>query len=143
MVWLFGIDKFAHLGSLKSKIGNTIAVLATGLNDDSIYPFENKKIFERIIGEGGTIVSEYSLGTKPERYHFPVRNRIISGLSKKVVVVEAGEKSGSLITAEYALEQGKDVFAVPGNIYSKNSIGTNRLIDEGAYILNDFSKIFV
>ncbi len=139
----YGIDKYAHLGSLNSEIGKTIAVLGTGVSSEEIYPLENKKIFERILEEGGTIVSEYKIGTKPEKYHFPYRNRIISGLSKKVVIVEAGEKSGSLITANYALEQAKDIYAVPGNIYSKNSIGTNRLIDEGAYILNDFDKIFL
>ena len=100
-------------------------------------------MFDRILDEGGTIISEYSLGTKTEKYHFPMRNRIISGLAKKVVIVEAGDKSGSLITANYALEQGKDIYAVPGNIFSSRSTGTNKLIDEGAYILNDFSKIFV
>ncbi len=143
MALQYGIDKYAHLGSLKSEVGNTIAVLGTGVGDDDFYPFENKRVFERIIEEGGTVVSEYSIGTKAEKYHFPLRNRIISGLSKKVVVVEAGEKSGSLITADYALEQGKDIYAVPGNIYSPKSVGTNKLIEEGAYILNDFSKIFV
>lgn len=108
-----GIDKFAHLGALDSKIGKTIAVLGTGVSDEEIYPFENKKLFERILENNGTIISEFKLGTKPEKYNFPLRNRIISGLSKKVIVVEAKEKSGSLITADYALEQGKDVFAVP------------------------------
>ena len=139
----YGVDKYAHLGSLQSKVGTTIAVLGTGVADNDIYPFENRRVFERIIEEGGTVVSEYSIGTKAEKYHFPLRNRIISGLSKKVVVVEAGEKSGSLITVNYALEQGRDVYAVPGNIYSKKSLGTNKLIEEGAFILNDFSKIFV
>ena len=78
------------------------------------------------------IISEYGLGVKPEKMHFPSRNRIISGLANKVIVVEAGERSGSLITAEFALEQGKDVYAVPGNITSKQSVGTNNLIKEGA-----------
>ena len=108
-----GIDKYAHLGALESKIGKTIAVLGTGVLDEDIYPLQNKKVFERILESKGTIISEFKLGTKPERYNFPYRNRIISGLSKKVLVVESSEKSGSLITANYALEQGKDIFAVP------------------------------
>lgn len=108
-----GIDKYAHLGALDSKIGKTIAVLGTGVSDFEVYPYENKKVFERILKEGGTIVSEFCLGTKPNKYNFPLRNRIISGLSKKVIVVEASKKSGSLITADYALEQGKDIYAVP------------------------------
>lgn len=133
-----GIDKYAHLGALESKIGKTIAVIGTGISDFEIYPGENKKIFERILENNGTIVSEFRIGTKPEKYNFPLRNRIISGLSEKIIVVEAKENSGSLITAEYALEQGKEVYAVPGNINSENSIGTNNLIKEGAYL---FSKI--
>ena len=108
-----GIDKYAHLGALDSKIGKTIAVLGTGIGDKEVYPFQNKKIFERILEDAGTIVSEFKLGTKPEKYNFPFRNRIISGLSKKIIVVESSEKSGSLITVDYALEQGKEVFAVP------------------------------
>lgn len=108
-----GIDKYAHLGALDSSIGKTIAVLGTGVLDEDVYPFQNKKVFERILESGGTIISEFKLGTKPEKYNFPYRNRTISGLSKKVLVVESSEKSGSLITANYALEQGKDVFAIP------------------------------
>lgn len=108
-----GIDKYAHLGTLESSIGKTIAVLGTGILDEDIYPLQNKKVFERILESGGTIVTEFKLGTKPEKYNFPYRNRIISGLSKKVLVVESTEKSGSLITANYALEQGREVFAVP------------------------------
>lgn len=108
-----GIDKYAHLGALESNIGKTIAVLGTGVLDEDVYPFQNKRVFERILESGGTIISEFKLGTKPEKYNFPYRNRIISGLSQKVLVVESSEKSGSLITANYALEQGKDVFAVP------------------------------
>lgn len=108
-----GIDKYAHLGALDSKVGKTIAVLGTGILDTDIYPLQNKKIFERILESGGTIISEFKLGTKPEKYNFPYRNRVISGISKKVIVVESTEKSGSLITANYALEQGKDIFAVP------------------------------
>ena len=136
-----GIDKFAHLGALDSKIGKTIAVLGTGVSEKEVYPLENKKIFDKILENNGTIVSEFKLGTSPNRYNFPKRNRIISGLSEKIVVVEAKDKSGSLITVDYALEQGKDVFAVPGNITSKNSEGTNKLIQEGAFVLNSYEDI--
>lgn len=138
-----GIDKYAHLGALESKIGKTIAVLGTGIGDNDIYPFENKKVFERILENDGTIISEFKLGTKPEKYNFPMRNRIISGLSKKIIVVEAKENSGSLITVNYALEQGKDIFAVPGNITSLNSSGTNKLIAEGAQIFTGINEIFL
>lgn len=138
-----GIDKYAHLGALDSNIGKTIAVLGTGVSDNEIYPFENKKVFERILENGGTVISEFKLGTKPEKYNFPLRNRIISGLAKKIIVVEAKEKSGSLITVDYALEQGKDIYAIPGNITSENSVGTNKLIEEGAYILNKIDDLFI
>lgn len=117
-----GVDKYAHLGALDSNIGKTIAVIATGISDSEVYPLENKKVFERILESGGTVISEFKLGTKPEKYNFPIRNRIISGLSDKIIVVEAQEKSGTLITVNYGLEQGKDIYAVPGNITSKNSI---------------------
>lgn len=137
-----GIDKYAHLGCLESRLGKTIAVLGTGVSDYEVYPLQNKKVFERILENNGTIVSEFKLGTKPEKYNFPLRNRIISGLSNKIIVVEAEEHSGSLITADYGLEQGKDIFAVPGNITSKNSLGTNKLIEEGAYIFKNVNDIF-
>lgn len=139
----FGIDKYAHLGGLDSNIGKTIAVLGTGVSDEEMYPLQNKKVFERILESNGTIISEFKLGTKPEKYNFPLRNRIISGLSSKIIVVEAEENSGSLITANYGLEQGKDIFAVPGNITSKNSIGTNKLIEEGAYVFKNINDIFL
>lgn len=121
-----GIDTMAHIGA----DGETIAVLGTGL--DVIYPKENIGLAKDIIKKGGLIITEYGLGVGPRKMHFPSRNRIISGIAEKVVVVEAGEKSGSLITAEFALEQGKDVYAVPGNITSLQSKGTNSLIKEGA-----------
>lgn len=108
-----GIDKYAHLGSLESNIGKTIAVLGTGIGDEDIYPLQNKRVYERIIENGGAIVSEYIIGTKPLKHHFPERNRIISGLSDKIVIIEAKERSGSLITVDYGLEQGKEIFAVP------------------------------
>ena len=112
-----GIDKYAHLGSLESNIGKTIAVLGTGVSNEEIYPMQNKRIFERILESGGTIISEYPINTKPLKDNFPERNRIISGISDKIIVVEAGLKSGSLITARFGLEQGKDIYAVPRKYY--------------------------
>ena len=126
-----GIDTNAHIGCLMNK-GKTIAVLGNGL--DMMYPTENIEIADEIIKNGGAIISEYPIGVRPKKENFPERNRIISGLSNGVVVIEAKEKSGSLITVECALNQGKDVFAVPGNINSSNSTGTNNLIKEGAKI---------
>lgn len=126
-----GIDTNAHKGCLMNN-GKTIAVLAHGL--DMIYPTQNTDLANRIIESGGAIISEYPVGIKPKRENFPERNRLISGLSNGVVVIEAKERSGALITVERALEQGKDIFAIPGNINSTNSIGTNNLIKEGAKI---------
>lgn len=133
-----GIDSFAHIGALQAK-GKTIAVVGNGL--DIVYPKENKRLVQEIIKNGGAIISEYSLGIKPQKQHFPARNRIISGLSNGVLVVEAKEKSGSLITADFAIDQGKEVFAVPGNINSLNSVGTNNLIKDGAIPVNNYKDI--
>lgn len=124
-----GIDTYAHKGALAAK-GKTIAVLGCGLN--VVYPPENMELYKQILIKGGAIITEYPLESKPERHHFPIRNRIISGLSDGILVVEAKKKSGTLITVEYALEQGKEVYAIPGNITSENSEGTNELIKEGA-----------
>lgn len=132
-----GIDSHAHRGALSVK-GNTAAVLGSGL--DVIYPKENRELFEEII-KNGAVISEFPLGTGPFKQNFPRRNRIISGLAIGVLVVEAGEKSGSLITASLALEQGKDVFAIPGNINNETSKGTNKLIQEGAKIVLSISDI--
>lgn len=131
-----GIDTQAHIGAH----GKTIAVLGSGV--DIIYPEENKTLAKEIIHNGGLIISEYPIGTKPEKMYFPSRNRIISGISDGVIVVEARQKSGSLITAEFALEQGKDVYAVPGNITSLNSEGTNNLIKEGAIPFTNIEDLF-
>lgn len=133
-----GIDTFSHIGALEAG-GKTIAVIGNGL--DYVYPFENKDLYERILKNDGLIVTEYNLGIKPEKLNFPARNRIISGLSDAIVVVEAKEKSGALITAEFGLEHGKEVLAVPGNVNSINSKGTNNLIKDGAYIVTDYKDV--
>jgi len=132
-----GIDSAAHAAVLSVQ-GRTLAVLGCGVN--IVYPPENKKLYDRI-AENGAVVSEYSLGTKPNAYNFPARNRIISGLSLGVLVVEAGMKSGSLITARMALEQGRDVFAVPGSIYSFKTKGTHSLLRTGAKLVEGAADI--
>lgn len=132
-----GIDSVAHLGALSAG-GRTIAVLGCGV--DRVYPSENRVLFQRII-DHGAVVSEFPMGSPPEGSHFPKRNRIISGLSIGVVVVEASEESGSLITAHYALEQGREVFAVPGNIGTKGSRGTHLLIRQGAKLIESSEDI--
>lgn len=124
-----GIDSYSHIGCIKAK-GKTIAVLGNGI--DIIYPKENRLLYDKILSTGGLILSEYVIGTKPSKLSFPARNRIISGLSKGVIVVEAKEKSGTLNTVDFALEQGKEIFVIPGNITSNNSASTNELIKQGA-----------
>lgn len=133
-----GIDTAAHQGALEEG-GNTIAVLANGL--DLVYPKENRKI-QGEISRKGLLVSEYPDGTSARPYSFPIRNRIIAALSEFVVVVEAKERSGSLITAELCADQGKEIFAVPGYITSKNSFGTNKLIRDGARIVTSVDEMF-
>lgn len=132
-----GIDSFAHRGALKGR-GRTIAVLGNGV--DYVYPRENRKLYEEIV-EKGAVISEFPLGTPPDRKNFPVRNRIISGLSLGVVVVEASDRSGALITADLALEQGREVLAIPGNISSYTSRGTHRLIKQGAKLVETVEDI--
>jgi DNA processing protein len=124
-----GVDGLAHQHALEAG-GRTIAVLGCGV--DVIYPPEHRKLAEAIV-ENGAIISDYPMGTKPEGINFPPRNRIISGLSLATIVIEAGQRSGALITADFAIEQGRDVFAVPGNVLSPASRGTNNLIQNGAY----------
>lgn len=126
-------------GQFKQNCGKTIAVLGNGL--DMIYPKENIELANEIIRSGGAIVSEYPCGTKPDKMNFPARNRIISGISQGIIVVEAKEKSGTLITVDFALEQGRDVFVVPGNINSVNSVGTNDLIKQGAKMVTCYEEI--
>ncbi|MGH2506818.1 MAG: DNA-processing protein DprA, partial [Ktedonobacteraceae bacterium] len=134
-----GIDAIAHYAALEAG-GRTIAVLACGL--DIVYPKKNSALARRIVESGqGALVSEYPLGTKPDSGNFPARNRIISGISQGVLVVEAGEKSGALITANDAIKQGREVFAVPGSIFSLRSIGVNRLIRDGAHLVSEVKDI--
>ena len=133
-----GIDTKAHLGALAGK-GITCAVVANGL--DTAYPPENKALFADIIEKGGSVVSEYAFGVRPLAMNFPARNRIIAGLCRCVVVTEAALRSGSLITADFALEEGRDVFAVPGSIYSEMSKGTNALLRKGAIALTGIEDI--
>lgn len=133
-----GVDSYAHIGTL-STVGKTIAVVGNGL--DSVYPVENKELLYRILKKGGAIISEYPLGTRPEKMNFPARNRIISGMSKGIIVIEAKKKSGTLITVDFALEQGRDVYVIPGNINSVNSAGTNELIKQGAKLVTTYDEI--
>lgn len=162
-----GVDSYAHLGCLStykknqncgkiysncgennyncgkqnSNCGKTIAVVGNGL--DMVYPKENIEIANEIMKSGGAIISEYPCGTKPDKMNFPARNRIISGISSGIIVVEAKEKSGTLITVDFALEQGRDVFVVPGNINSINSVGTNELIKQGAKTVTVYTDILI
>lgn len=133
-----GIDTTAHRTAVEMD-GRTVAVLGSGL--DIIYPAENRSLAKRIVEGRGALVSEFALGTKPEAKNFPPRNRVISGLAMGVIVVEAGTRSGALITVEFALEQDREVFAVPGNINSPASRGTNRLIQEGAKLVTKVDDV--
>ncbi|MBI3653277.1 MAG: DNA-protecting protein DprA [Acidobacteria bacterium] len=132
-----GIDSAAHLGALEGR-GLTVAVIGTGL--DEVYPKENKKLTEKIKDQGA-LITEFPLGTPPLPQHFPFRNRIISGMTLGVMVVEGAERSGSLITARMAYEQGREVFAVPGNITSSKSFGPNYLIKDGAKLVQTWRDV--
>ena len=134
-----GVDTSAHKGALDAG-GATVAVWGTGI--DVIYPKENKKLAEQIVAQGGAIVSEFPLGTFPAPQNFPIRNRTLSGMSVGVLVVEAAEYSGTRITARCALEQGRDVYAVPGNATNKNSWGPNTLIKQGAKLTATWEDIW-
>jgi DNA processing protein len=134
-----GVDTCAHKGALEAG-GATVAVWGTGI--DVIYPKENKKLAEQIVAQGGVIVSEFPLGTFPAPQNFPIRNRTLSGMSIGVLVVEGGEYSGTRITARCALEQGRDVYAVPGNATNKNAWGPNTLIKQGAKLTATWEDIW-
>lgn len=133
----FGIDTLAHHQALKSNL-KTVAIIGTGI--DIIYPSNNRELYTKI-AHNGLIVSEFQLGVGPLRHNFPLRNRIISGLSEGVLVIEAAAKSGSLITATLALEENKEVFAVPGSIFNPTSDGCNNLIAEGAKLVTSAQDI--
>ncbi len=133
-----GIDTAAHKGAISGN-GKTVAVIGTGI--DSVYPRENTGLVREILAAGGCLVSQFPLGTPPIKENFPYRNRIISGLSYGVLIVEASERSGSLITARLAMEQNREVMAVPGNITSGNSFGTNYLIKSGAKLVQQWQDV--
>lgn len=133
-----GVDSEAHLGALDIN-GKTIGVIGCGL--DVVYPRQNRELYEKVVAHG-LLVTEYQLGTQPEGFRFPARNRIISGLSEGVVVVEAAKKSGSLITAQMALDENREVFAVPGQIDSFKSEGTHWLLKQGAKLVQTAADIF-
>ncbi|MGL4731628.1 MAG: DNA-processing protein DprA [Clostridium sp.] len=133
-----GIDGEAHKKALENNI-YTCGVLGCGIN--VVYPRENKYLYDSIIDNGGCIVSEFFPDAPPEKFRFPLRNRIISGLSDLVFIVEASEKSGTLITANWALEQGKNVMAVPASVFSEQNKGTNKLIKDGAYVFTNIEDI--
>jgi len=136
-----GIDTIAHTATLDAG-GRTLAVLASGL--DTIYPADNLGLARRIVESGqGALVTEFPLGIKPDGRNFPARNRIISGLSQGILVTEAPKQSGALITANFALEQGRDVFGVPNSIYSPGSVGVNKLIQDGAHLVTNVQDILM
>ncbi len=134
-----GVDTAAHTGAMAAG-GKTVAVWGTGI--DVIYPKENKRLAEEIVGSGGAIVSEFAIGTFPAPQNFPIRNRTLSGMSTGVLVIEAGEHSGTRITARCAMEQNRDVYAVPGNVTNKNAWGPNTLIKQGAKLTATWEDVW-
>jgi len=135
-----GVDALAHESTLEVG-GQTVAVLGSGLARQNIYPVSNRYLANKIVSQDGALISEFPLHMLPLKYNFPIRNRIISGLSLGTLVIEAGLDSGALITARYALEQNREVFAIPGNIYSPSSIGPNNLIKLGAKLITQANDI--
>lgn len=134
-----GIDTAAHLGAIKGN-GKTVVVLGSGINE--FYPKRNTLLFNKIIASGGAVISEFPLGTKPIPTNFPKRNRIINGLSKGVLLVEASKKSGALITIEYAISENREVYCIPGDIFQPNSFASHSLIKDGA-ILTDRPEVIL
>lgn len=138
----YGIDAIAHRNSIENN-GRTLAIIGSGLNEESLYPSENSNLARQIIEKNaGAIISEYPIGTPAFKQHFPMRNRIISGLSLGVIIIEAAEKSGALITAQHAISQNREVFAIPGSIHNQNSVGPNKLIQAGAKLVLTANDIF-
>lgn len=135
-----GVDALAHQTTLDNQ-GKTIAVLGSGIDKASLYPAANYHLVEKIIENGGAIISEYAPKTLPTKFNFPARNRLISGLSLGSLIIEADEKSGALITAQFALEQNREVLAVPGSIYSTYSKGTNALLKQGARLVTSAQDV--
>lgn len=135
-----GADSVAHCTALEAG-APTIAVLGSGVDDECIYPRSHISLAHRIISEGGCLVSEYPPGEQPRPYYFPARNRIIAGISVGVLIAEAAKESGTMITARLALDYNRDVFAVPGSIFSKLCAGTNELIQQGAYMTTSSADI--
>lgn len=135
-----GIDSYAHKYALKNNL-KTIGIIGSGFN--YFFPSENINLAKSIVKNGGLVVSEYPLEFKPEKYYFPARNRIISGVSKGVLIIEAQKKSGTLITAKFAEEQNRDIYAIPNNIFEESSCGTNILIKEGAKLVDSGNDILL
>ena len=135
-----GIDALSHQAALDYKLP-TVAVLASGLDTTVIYPQSNLKLADNIINKGGLLISEYPAKSKPELYHFPKRNRILAGLSRATIIISAALKSGALITAQVAIDENREVLALPGNINQVLSQGTNQLIKSGAQVLTDANDI--
>ncbi len=133
-----GVDSVAHRAALDAG-GITIAILPGGI--ERVYPASHQKLAEEIVRQGGALVSEHPGRMRPHKYHFIARNRIIAGMAHAVLITEAAEKSGSLHTAEFALDQGKEVLAVPGNIFSPNSVGTHNLISQGAQLVQNSEEV--
>ena len=136
-----GIDSIIHRAALEAG-APTLAVLGSGLNEDVLYPKENLDLAQKIVAGGGALISEYEDAQKPELWTFPQRNRIIAGIAKVVIVIEAGEKSGALITARFAAEFGREVMALPGSIFHSQSAGTNALIKDGASPITSADDVF-
>jgi DNA processing protein len=134
-----GVDSAAHRGAIAAK-GKTVAVFGTGI--EVVYPKENRKLVDQILSAGGAVISEFPMGTAPTPQNFPIRNRIISGISIGVLVIEAAEYSGTRITSRCALEQNREVFAVPGNVTNKNSWGPNTLIKQGAKLVATWEDVW-
>ena len=135
-----GIDGIAHDEAVRQG-GHAVAVLGGGVDTASIYPATNRKLADKILTSGGAILSEYPPGTQPRSEYFPARNRIVSGLSRGVIVVEAAKKSGTMITAGMALDQGRELFAVPGQIFDKNTQGTHELLKSGAHLITSAEDV--